>query len=46
MDLTNKVIIVTGAASGIGEACAQAFTTSGATVVLADRDQTRNSQRN
>jgi NAD(P)-dependent dehydrogenase (short-subunit alcohol dehydrogenase family) len=41
MNLTNKVIVITGAASGMGEACAHLFTKEGAKVVLADRDQIR-----
>jgi meso-butanediol dehydrogenase/(S,S)-butanediol dehydrogenase/diacetyl reductase len=35
----NKVVIVTGAASGIGEATARRFSSEGAAVVLADRDK-------
>lgn len=35
----NKVVLVTGAASGIGESAAQAFAAQGAKVVLADIDQ-------
>jgi len=35
-DLKGKVILVTGAASGIGRATAEAFATSGAHLVLAD----------
>ena len=35
----NKVALVTGAASGIGLATAKAFAESGASVVLADRDE-------
>jgi NAD(P)-dependent dehydrogenase (short-subunit alcohol dehydrogenase family) len=41
MNLNRKVIVVTGAASGIGEACASSFAESGAKVVLADRDAVR-----
>ena len=36
--MLGKVAIVTGAASGIGEACAQAFARAGARVALFDRD--------
>ncbi|QGZ43308.1 NAD(P)-dependent dehydrogenase (short-subunit alcohol dehydrogenase family) [Pseudoduganella flava] len=38
MDFTGKVAIVTGAASGIGLACAQRLAGAGASVVLADID--------
>lgn len=38
MDLTGKVAIVTGAAGGIGHACAQRLAGAGASVVLADID--------
>jgi meso-butanediol dehydrogenase/(S,S)-butanediol dehydrogenase/diacetyl reductase len=38
MDFSGKVAIVTGAASGIGEATARQFSQHGATVVLVDRD--------
>jgi NAD(P)-dependent dehydrogenase (short-subunit alcohol dehydrogenase family) len=41
MNLSDKVIVVTGAASGIGEACAGLFAQQDAKVVLADRDETR-----
>jgi NAD(P)-dependent dehydrogenase (short-subunit alcohol dehydrogenase family) len=41
MNLTDKVIVITGAASGMGEACAHLFSQAGAKVVLADRDQIR-----
>src|SRR5690349_1769942 len=34
----NRVAIITGAASGIGEAAARRFSSEGAAVVLADRD--------
>lgn len=36
--MQGKVAIVTGAASGIGEACAQAFARAGACVAMFDRD--------
>ena len=39
MRLGNKVALVTGAAQGIGLACAQAFVREGAAVMLADRDE-------
>lgn len=41
MNLTDKVIVITGAASGMGEACAHLFVQKGAKVVLADRDEAR-----
>ncbi len=37
----DKVVIVTGAASGIGEATARRFFDEGALVVLADRQQSK-----
>jgi 3-hydroxybutyrate dehydrogenase len=36
MSLNNKVALVTGAASGIGEQCARKFAILGAAVVIAD----------
>ena len=36
MKLKNKSVIITGAGSGIGKACAQLFNKEGATIVLAD----------
>ncbi|HSP24280.1 MAG TPA: SDR family NAD(P)-dependent oxidoreductase, partial [Saliniramus sp.] len=39
LDLTGKVVIVTGAASGIGAAACRAFARCGASVAVTDRDQ-------
>lgn len=36
--MKNKVVIITGASSGIGEACAAAFATEGANIVIAARN--------
>ena len=36
MDFSNRTVVVTGAASGIGKATAQAFSKAGANVVLSD----------
>ncbi len=39
MSLSNKVIFLTGGASGIGEACAQAYANAGALVFVMDKDE-------
>jgi short-subunit dehydrogenase len=41
MELAGKVVVVTGASMGIGEAIAKVFVESGANVVLLSRDATR-----
>lgn len=41
MNLSNKVVIITGASSGIGAAAARAFGVAGARVVLAARDHAK-----
>jgi NAD(P)-dependent dehydrogenase (short-subunit alcohol dehydrogenase family) len=41
VELAGKHVVVTGAASGIGRACATRFASEGARVVLADRDEAR-----
>jgi short-subunit dehydrogenase len=41
MELTGKVVVVTGASMGIGEAIAKIFADQGATVVLLSRDSGR-----
>ncbi|MGH3344578.1 MAG: 3-hydroxybutyrate dehydrogenase [Carbonactinosporaceae bacterium] len=40
LDLSGRVVLVTGGASGIGAACARRFAASGAKVIVADRDTT------
>jgi NAD(P)-dependent dehydrogenase (short-subunit alcohol dehydrogenase family) len=44
MDFINKVVIVTGAAKGIGRAIAAAYAENGAKVVIADIDETAGKQ--
>ena len=38
MDLENKVVVITGAGSGIGKACAAQFVKNGSKVIIADID--------
>lgn len=44
MELKNAAVLVTGAASGLGEATARHFAKQGAKVMLLDRDETRGTQ--
>ena len=39
-DFQRQTVVITGGASGIGQACAELFAASGAFVVVADRDMT------
>ena len=41
MDFHNSVVLITGGASGIGEATARYFVSLGAHVVVADQDTER-----
>ena len=38
MNYTNKVVVITGATSGIGEACAAVFGAAGAQLVITGRN--------
>jgi NAD(P)-dependent dehydrogenase (short-subunit alcohol dehydrogenase family) len=44
MSVSGKVTLITGAGSGIGRACALAFASAGARVVVADRDGARGAE--
>lgn len=39
MDIKNKTVWITGASSGIGEACARAFSKEGASIILSARNE-------
>lgn len=39
IDFTDRTIVITGAASGMGEACVNIFSANGANVVAVDRDE-------
>src|SRR5438128_12590936 len=39
MKYTDKTVIITGGAKGIGESCVRAFAAAGAKVMSADRDE-------
>nr|WP_306253941.1 SDR family NAD(P)-dependent oxidoreductase [Parvularcula sp. IMCC14364] len=42
LDFSGKTVLVTGAATGIGAACADAFARQGASIALADIDEKKN----
>ena len=42
--LSGRVVIITGGAQGIGEACARRFAREGARVVIARREETMDAQ--
>lgn len=42
LDFSGKAVVITGAASGIGAACARAFAAAGADLVLADINEAKN----
>ncbi len=42
LDFSGKCVVITGAASGIGAACARTFAAAGADVVLADINESKN----
>ena len=44
VDLSGKQVLVTGASGGLGEETARALATTGASVVMAARDNTKNSE--
>ncbi|MFO7748408.1 MAG: SDR family NAD(P)-dependent oxidoreductase, partial [Orrella sp.] len=39
MDINNSVALITGGASGIGQACAKHLASLGARIAIVDRDQ-------
>ncbi|XP_076853275.1 dehydrogenase/reductase SDR family member 7B isoform X2 [Brachyhypopomus gauderio] len=41
LNLQDKVVVITGASSGLGKECARAFHTAGARLILCGRDQKR-----
>ena len=45
INLSGKVVLVTGSTTGIGEACAYAFAEAGASVMVTGRNEARGAVR-
>ncbi|MDQ5920611.1 MAG: 3(or 17)beta-hydroxysteroid dehydrogenase [Pseudomonadota bacterium] len=45
MRLKNKIALITGSASGIGQSCAEIFAHEGTTVIISDIDDSKGQQQ-